>query len=189
LNTTDPKSIYRKLALIFFQTGNWSKAIVEYEKLITFDPNDYNLHSILGDLFRKVGNFDRAYQEYEIAAKGFKAERNERKASVVYRELTTLIRDHIEPQDSHRAIELYNQILSEMPETVEALENLRNLKYQNGENQEALQLTIHLGNLYNKLDYIDKAKAEFLKALQMDPQNEEANQKLTALINEMEKLK
>ncbi|HET9869818.1 MAG TPA: tetratricopeptide repeat protein, partial [bacterium] len=76
----DQKSLIIKLAHIYYHTGSWDKAIVEYQKIIALDPHDFNVRLTLGELFVKKGDLDRAYREFEAAAAGFLSEKNTKKA-------------------------------------------------------------------------------------------------------------
>ncbi len=60
------------LAEIYKEKGDIDKAIAEYERLITFDPNDKNrrlihprFHYELAKLYEKKGFTEKAVQEYE----------------------------------------------------------------------------------------------------------------------------
>ena len=100
----DQKSLIIKLAHIYYHTGSWDKAIMEYEKIIAMDPNDFNVHLTLGELYQKKGDLDRAYREFELSANGFLREKNIKKASAAFRELAGLMQKMVEPQDLDRAI-------------------------------------------------------------------------------------
>jgi tetratricopeptide (TPR) repeat protein len=181
----DPKSLIIKLAHIYYHTGSWDKAILEYEKIIAMDPNDYNVHLTLGELYQKKGDLERAYKEYEISAGGFLREKNVKKASAAFRELASLVQKMVEPQDLDQAIEIYKNMLSKIPDSQEVLINLRDLYLRHNQMDEALQRTLQLGDLFNQLDYVDKAMAEYTKACSIDPANESAKLKLEKLQNDL----
>jgi len=181
----DQKSLIIKLAHIYYHTGSWDKAIVEYEKIIALDPNDFNVHVTLGELFLKKGDLDRAFKEFELSAGGFLREKNTKKAAGAFRELANLVQKMIEPQDMEKAIGVYKNILSQMPESAETLTNLRDLYMRHNQMDEAISYTITLGDLYNRLDYVDKAENEYMKASTMDPSHAGAKEKLEKLRNEI----
>lgn len=179
----DQKSLIIKLAHIYYHTGSWDKAILEYEKIIALDPNDFNVHLTLGELYQKKGDLDRAYREYEISSNGFLREKNVKKASGAFRELSGLVQKMVEPQDVDRAIEIYKAMLAKLPESHETLTNLRDLYLRHNQMEEALNRTLELGDLYNRLDYVDKAEAEYAKACVIDPGHEGAKERLENLRN------
>ena len=185
----DQKSLIIKLAHIYYHTGSWDKAIVEYEKIIALDPNDYNVHVTLGELYLKKGDLDRAFQQFETSANGYMREKNAKKAAGAFRELANLVQKMIEPQDMEKAVGMYKEILDKMPEALEALMNLRDLYLRHNQMDEVIAYTIQLGDLYNRLDYIDKAENEYMKACAMDPAHAVAKEKLEQLKNELNQSK
>ena len=185
----DQKSLIIKLAHIYYHTGSWDKAIVEYEKIIGLDPNDFNVHVTLGELYLKKGDLDRAFQQFEISANGYLREKNLKKASGAFRELANLVQKMIEPQDMEKAVAMYKEILNKMPESLEALLNLRDLFLRHNQMEEVISYTLQLGDLYNRLDYVDKAENEYLKACTMDPTHAGAREKLEQLKNELNQSK
>src|SRR5579885_2634263 len=120
----DQKSLIIKLAHIYYHTGSWDKAIVEYQKIIALDPNDFNVHVTLGELYLKKGDLERAFQEFEASAAGYLKEKNVKKASGAFREMANLIQKMIEPQDVDKAIDMYKEILGKLPESAETMTNL-----------------------------------------------------------------
>ena len=185
----DQKSLIIKLAHIYYHTGSWDKAIIEYEKIIGMDPNDYNVHVTLGELYLKKGDLDRAFKQFEISANGYMKEKNVKKASGAFRELANLVQKMIEPQDMERAVVMYKEILNKMPESLEALLNLRDLYLRHNQMEEVIAYTLQLGDLYNHLDYVDKAENEYIKACTMDPAHAVAKEKLEKLKNELNQTK
>ena len=181
----DQKSLIIKLAHIYYHTGSWDKAIVEYEKIIALDPNDYNVHVTLGELYLKKGDLERAFKQFETSASGYMKEKNTKKAAGAYREMANLIQKMVEPQDVDKAIDLYKEILGKLPEAVEAIVNLRDLYQRHNQMDDVIKYTLQLGDLYNRLDYVDKAENEYIKAGTMDPTNTEAKEKLEKLRKEL----
>src|SRR5208282_2191591 len=141
----DQKSLIIKLAHIYYHTGSWDKAILEYEKIVAMDSNDFNVRLTLGELYQKKGDLDRAYREFELSANGFLREKNLKKASAAYRELAGLVQKMVEPQDLDRAIQIYKNMLAQLPESQEALTNLRDLYLRHNQMEDALNRTLELG--------------------------------------------
>lgn len=181
----DQKSLIIKLAHIYYHTGSWDKAITEYQKIIAIDPNDFNVHVTLGELHLKKGDLERAFKEFETSASGYLREKNPKKASGAFREMAAIVQKMVEPQDLDRAIQMYKDILSKMPESIETLINLRDLYLRHNQMDEAISYTLQLGDLYNRLDYIDKAENEYMKACTMNPENTTAREKLEKLRSEL----
>lgn len=180
----DQKSLIIKLAHIYYNTGSWDKAILEYEKIIALDPNDHNVRLTLGELYVKKGDVERAFKEFELAGNAYLKEKNVKKAAGAFKEVASLVQKMVEPQDMEKAINIYKDILTKLPEAAEALMNLRDLYSRHNLMEEAFNCTIQLGDLFNRLDYIDKAESEYMRACSLDPQNELAQSKLEQLQNE-----
>src|SRR5580692_2780527 len=181
----DQKSLIIKLAHIYYHTGSWDKAIVEYEKIIGMDPADFNVHVTLGELYLKKGDLDRAYKEFELSASGYLREKNVKKAAGAFREMANLIQKMVEPQDLEKAIGMYKDILGKLPESAETMTNLRDLYLRHNQIAEAISYSLSLGDLYNRLDYVDKAENEYIKAATLDPAHTVAQEKLEQLRNEL----
>ena len=182
----DQKSLIIKLAHIYYHTGSWDKAIVEYEKIIAIDPNDFNVRTTLGELFLKKGDLERAFKEFELAAAGYLREKNPKKAAGAFREMANLIQKMVEPQDMEKAIVMYKDILSKLPESAETIMNLRDLYLRHNQLDEAVSYTLQLGDLYNRQDYVDKAENEYIKATGMKPDHAGAKEKLEQLRKELQ---
>lgn len=180
----DQKSLIIKLAHIYYHTGSWDKAIIEYEKIIALDPNDHNVHTTLGELYLKKGDLEKAFKQFEVSAAGFMREKNPKKAAAAFREMANLIQKMIEPVDLEKAIASYKDILSQMPESAETMTHLRDLYLRHNQIPEAITHTMALGDLYNRQDYVDKAENEYIKVLTMDPAHAGAKEKLEKLKNE-----
>jgi len=174
----DQKSLIIKLAHIYYHTGSWDKAIVEYEKIVGLDPSDLNVHFTLGELHLKKGDQERAYKEFETAAGGFLREKNPKKALGAFREMSNLIQKMVEPMDVEKAVGMYKEILARSPESAETLVHLRDLYSRHSRTEEAVQTTLELADLYNRQDYVDKAENEYLKACAIDPNHAQAKAKL-----------
>lgn len=181
---SDQKALAIKLAHIYYHTSSWEKAILEYEKILVMDPNDWGVRYTLGECLLKKGDAERAYKEFEISATGYMREKNIKKAANSYREMANIVQKLVEPQDVEKAKDQYREIITRLPDSEDAIRNLRDLFQRHNETAEAVKYTLRLGDLFNKLDYIDRAENEFIKVLAMDPQNAEAREKLDQLKKE-----
>jgi tetratricopeptide (TPR) repeat protein len=181
----DQKSLIIKLAHIYYHTGSWDKAILEYQKILAIDPNDFNVHLTMGELYLKKGDLERAFREFEVSSGGFLNEKNPKKATGAFREMAGIIQKMVEPQDVEKAVRMYKDILGKMPESIETIINLRDLYQRHNQMDEAISCTLQLGDLYNRLDYVDKAENEYMKACAMNPENALAKEKLEKLRTEL----
>ena len=46
---TDDKAMIVKMAFLYVQGGEWYKAIEEYKKLLSMDPQDGHVYNMMGD--------------------------------------------------------------------------------------------------------------------------------------------
>lgn len=60
-------------ALVFYEQKKYQESIVALNRLLAFRPKYDKAHILAGDIFRDTGNFGKAYQLYEVAAKVGKA--------------------------------------------------------------------------------------------------------------------
>ena len=60
-------------ALVFYEQKNYQESIIALNRLVAFRPKYEKAHVLAGDIFRDTGNFGKAYQLYENAAKVGKA--------------------------------------------------------------------------------------------------------------------
>ena len=86
----DEKKTIVKMAYIYSQEGRWDKAVTEYQKLLKLDPNDFNVHNMLGDVFVKKGEPQEAFANYLICADAYVKTGLTEKAAVVYRKIAKL---------------------------------------------------------------------------------------------------
>lgn len=181
----DPKSLAVKLAHIYFHTGSWDKALVEYQKVLAIDPQDWNVHATIGQIHLKKGDWEKALEFLEKAAEGFLKDGQAKKAAGPLREIAAVIQREIEPQDTERAVKMYRRNLERHAESLENLTALRDLYHRHNQTEEAFELTVRLAELYNKQDYIDKAEKEYTRALEMKPDDPAIKEKLAALRREL----
>ncbi len=185
---SEDKLLIIKLAHHYHEYGMWDKAVLEYEKLAQMDPADLKIPMALGDLFLKKGDLERSYAQFESAAEGYLKQKNMKKAATAFRELASLIERMVEPQNADKAVRMYENILSKLPESAETLTCLRDLYHRRNQLAEAISYTLQLANLYNRLDYVDKAEVEYAKALEWDPSRTDIREALEKLRKEMNEL-
>jgi tetratricopeptide (TPR) repeat protein len=60
----EDKSMIVKMAFLYFQGGEWYKAIEEYKKLLALDPEDAHVHNMMGDAYAKKKDDADALKSY-----------------------------------------------------------------------------------------------------------------------------
>src|ERR1700678_3955875 len=104
----DKKNIV-KLAYLYFQEGRWDNAIEEYKKLLELDPEDINIHNMLGDVYVKKNAAMQAYEEHckvttELVTRG-----QVDKAALINKKIARLDNSQLTPeaQQKQKLIQLH----------------------------------------------------------------------------------
>ncbi len=191
-----------KMATIYAQEGKWDKAIMEYKKLITLDPTDYNIHNMLGDAYAKKGDDALAYQEYILTAEAYLKQGLADKATLVYKKIARLnsdklpegdkqkqilIKKHtiaekfIEDGEIDKAIETYKEILKLSPANFETYQKLGELHFEKGEKDKALEYYKKIVDIYFKNRLYKKALPIYQKILEITPDDISAREKIAEI--------
>ena len=85
----DKKDILKTVTRLA-QAGEWAKVIKEYEKLISMDPADINLHNSMGEALAKLGEFRKAYEHFQIVLNDYQAKGNSSKIMFLYKKIARL---------------------------------------------------------------------------------------------------
>lgn len=197
----DKKNIV-KMAYIYFQEGRWDKAIEEYKKLLTLDPEDINTHNMLGDVYVKKGAIREAYDEYARVVTELTSRGQADKASVVNRKIAALDVDKLTPEarnkqslvkrtlkaeeaiesgDIQGAIDAFGEVLKLDPDNIGVYSKLADLLVSKGKTAEAIQQFAVMGAAYLKNRLYKKAQEAFQKIVELDPQQVEARVNLAQI--------
>jgi len=65
----DDAAAWTSLGNLYFDTGNYQKAIAAYTKSLALKPNDANVVTDLGIMYRRSGQPNKAIEEFDKAAK------------------------------------------------------------------------------------------------------------------------
>jgi tetratricopeptide (TPR) repeat protein len=184
----EDKLLIIKLAHHYHEFGYWDKAIIEYEKLEKMDPADVKTTMSLGEVLLKKGDLERAYEKFEAAAQAFLVKKNTMKAAGAFKEVAHLIQKMVEPKDPNKAIQMYEAILKQLPESPDTMTCLRMLYGKQSNKERAIFYTLELAELYNRMDYIEKAEEEYVRATTLAPDRADIREKLEKLRQEMSQL-
>ncbi len=191
-----------KSAMIYSQEGKWKKAIIEYKKLLTLDPTDYNVHNMLGDAYAKKGDDALAYSEYMIAAEAYIKQGLSDKVGILYKKIgrldptklgeqekkkQLLIKKHtkaeklIENGEIDKAIETYKEILKLSPANFDTYQKLGELYTEKGQADEALSYYKKIVDIYFKNRLYKKALPIYRKILEIQPDNISIREKIAEI--------
>ena len=97
----DKKNIV-KLAYLYFQEGRWDNAVEEYKKLLELDPEDINIHNMLGDVYVKKNSAMEAYEEYSKVAADLINRGQVDKATLINKKIARLDTGQLAPEAQQR---------------------------------------------------------------------------------------
>ncbi len=200
--SAENKKDITKMATIYAQEGKWDKAIMEYKKLITLDPTDYNIHNMLGDAYAKKGEDAQAYQEYILTAEAYLKQGLADKANLVYKKIArlnseklpegdrqkqilikkhTIAEKYIEDGEIDKAIETYKEILKLSPANFETYQKLGELHSEKGEKDQALEYYKKIVDIYFKNRLYKKALPIYQKILEITPDDISSREKIAEI--------
>ncbi len=188
-----------KMAMIYTQEGKWDKAIVEYKKLITLDPTDYNIHNMLGDVYAKKGEDALAYQSYILTAEAYIKQGLADKAIIIYKKIAKLDSNKLPENDRKKqilikkntdaekliengeidkAIEVYKEILQINPDSFDTYQKIGELYAEKGMKDESLKYLYKVAEIYHKNRIYKKALPIYQKIVELQPDNIEMREKI-----------
>jgi tetratricopeptide (TPR) repeat protein len=198
----DDKKNIVKLAYLYFQEGRWDNAITEYEKLLELDPEDINIHNMLGDVYVKKNDISKAYAEYIKVSTYFVERDQQDKILLVNKKIARLDRDQLSPEAQKKqsfvqlklkadqaleenrieeAVEMYGEILKLEPDELSVVSKLAELEEKLGRIPGAIEQYTRLGESFFKSHLFKKAQEMFKKIILIDGSNVEAHLKLAQI--------
>lgn len=130
------------------QKGDYSRAIIEFERIFKIDPKDYKLRQRLGDIYLRVGKKKEAVEQFQLVAEGYVREGFFLKAMAIYR-----------------------QILRIEPARYDIYEKLAELYKKQGLLADAITNLRVLADAYEKQKKLNEAMQTWEKIISWDPDN------------------
>ncbi len=137
----------------YTQKGQYERAIKEYQKILSAEPNDTSSLQRIAELYKKMERFDDSIATYKRVAEIFSNEGFYNKAIAVYKQLA----------------ELHKKIGKETPEDI--LTNLASLYEQIGLLSEAYKIYKDLMDYYENKGELYEALAVLRKMTKIEPDN------------------
>jgi len=197
----DKKNIV-KLAYLYFQEGRWDNAVEEYKKLLELDPEDINIHNMLGDVYVKKNSAMEAYEEYSKVAADLINRGQVDKATLINKKIARLDTGQLAPEAQQRqnlillhvkaeeallenrveeAVDFYSQILKLDSEDLIVAAKLAELEEKTGRVNDAVEQYNRIGESFLNSHLFKKAQEMFKKVVAMDPQNTAAHLQLAKI--------
>lgn len=162
--------------------GKFDEAIRKYQKLITGEEQDIQLRNIIGDLYVKSGETEKAVEEFQKIARYYEEKGLYPKSVAIYKKINKL-----KPDDYHSAQKLadYYKKQGFTTEAKKAYLNLAQVLGEKNKNQEAIQnlekvlevdpndisTRLSLAQLYKKEKMVDDAVEELNKVAETKIKN------------------
>jgi tetratricopeptide (TPR) repeat protein len=157
-----------KLAHLYFREGQWDDALGEFRKLLELDPDDVNLHKILGDIYVKKNDPGKAYEEYARAAAQYLHLGQIDKAELIHKKIAGLDKNQL-PSQTRPPLPFPKPGSDDLvvPDSEKTGEKTGHLP-------DTVEECIRLGDSYLKINFLKKALEVLKKALALDPQSRQA---------------
>jgi tetratricopeptide (TPR) repeat protein len=98
---SEDKSLIVKMAFLYYQSGEWYKAIEEYKKLLSMDPEDAHVHNMMGDAYAKKKDDADAFRAYLKSKEIYEKQGQTNKVSSIEKKIAKLSPDKMELKDRH----------------------------------------------------------------------------------------
>jgi tetratricopeptide (TPR) repeat protein len=186
----DDKAMIVKLAFVYFQTGEWYRAIDEYKKLLTYDPNDAHAYNCIGDAYAKKNDNTDALQNYLKAMELFEQQGNRSKVLSIERKVTKLNPERMDYQQKRihltiaktqeadrlasegnmdEAVAHYKEIISAEPMNIPYREKFAALFLDHAMVVEAVTQLKAIADIHLEDGHLEAAKVCASKILSLDP--------------------
>ncbi len=158
MTTKNDRAKIEALAEKYTKKEKYEDAILEYLKLISGDEQDIPIRNIIGDLYIKTRQIDRAVDEFKKVS------------------------DYFEKKGVYtKSIAIYKRITRIAPEDIESLQKLADLYYQRGFVSEGKAEYLNLAKILTKRGKLPEAIETYEKLLKLDSEDVESRLNLAEL--------
>src|SRR5712671_5145242 len=131
----------------YVQQGKLPNAIAEYEKVLKADAKDLTVSNTVGDLYARLGEIDKATEQFKVVGDAYASQGFTVKAIAMYKKI------------------------SKLKPSLESVLKLAELYTQQGLFNDARAQYLQVAEEFLKAGELDNAVRIFLKILEMDPDN------------------
>jgi tetratricopeptide (TPR) repeat protein len=159
MSTKTDRAKIEALAEKYTKKEKYEDAILEYLKLISGDEQDIPIRNIIGDLYIKMKQVDRAVEEFKKVS------------------------DYFEKKGVYtKSIAIYKRITRIAPEDVESLRKLAELYFQRGFISEGKAEYLKLAKILTKRNKLQEAIETYEKLLKLDSEDVQTRLSLAELL-------
>ena len=179
--TSDAADLYEGRAKREQRESNFSAAEKDYLQALQLDPKRGRLHGDLAAIYERLGQYDRAVQEFEKVAAGGGPE-----GAAAYKEIARIQETY--QSDSGKATAYYRKYLKEQPKAADAKEIEKKLKKSEKEKEQIVEYErevkrkpanapnhYNLAVLLQKQGKFREAIDEYHRALELEPANSQTH--------------
>ncbi len=188
---SDDKVMIVKMAFLYVQGEEWYKAIEEYKKLLTFDPQDAHVHNMMGDAYAKKKDDADAFQAYLKSKEIYEKQGQSNKIASIERKIAKLSPDRMDikqkqfflsitkTQEADRlaaegrldeAVAFYQQLIAAEPINFSYRDKLANLFLENAMVSEAAGQLKAVADIHLSEGRLDMAQNYAGKLSLVDPE-------------------
>src|ERR1700736_4998066 len=131
----------------YVQQAKLSNAIAEYEKILKADPKDLTVSNTVGDLYARLGEIDKATEQFKLVGDAYASQGFTVKAIAMYKKI------------------------SKLKASLECALRLAELYTQQGLFNDARAQYLQVADEFLKSGELENAVRIFQKILEMDPEN------------------
>ena len=188
----EDKAMIVKMAFLYYQGGEWYKAIEEYKKLIALDPEDAHVHNMMGDAFAKKKDDADAFKSFLRSKELYEKQGQANKILSIEKKIAKLSTDRMDlnqkrlfqsitkTQEADRlvaegkldeAVTLYEQYIAAEPINFSYREKLANHYLENAMVHEASAQLKAIADIHLSEGRLDQAQEFAGKISLMDPES------------------
>jgi tetratricopeptide (TPR) repeat protein len=186
---------------VLFEQGKYDEAIASYQDFLEKNPNAYQVRFNIGNCYREKNDLDSAQQEFEAVLEKANMEVGPDALKVQAKALAAIGELYVIKDDIEKAREYFAQSLERNSQDEILAYNVGEILFSNAKMDEALEYFtmaatikptwadafLKLGYVHlNKTEY-DKAKENFKKFLELDPDHPQA-QSVKSILDYLKKM-
>ena len=184
-----------------FEQGKYDEAITFFRDFLEKNPTAYQVRFNIGNCYREKNELDAAQQEFEAVLEKANMEEGPEALKVQAKALAAIGELYVKRDDIQKAREYFTQSLERNPQDEILAYNVGEILFSNAKMDEALEYFtmaatikpnwaeafLKLGYVHlNKTDY-EKAKENFKKFLELDPDHPQA-QSVIGILDYLDKM-